>query len=239
MRELTLSQSTETRNEFGTVFAILANRSRRRLLGTLYEHAPKSVRPQALVETLAETTDTDRQQSEIALHHSHLPKLEQAGLIMREDAGVTLADHPAYEDRRIVNALTATSEATATSYDEIFKCLGNPRRRIVLDALSHRLQPIHIEMLAREVGARESDMAEQDVPEQDLNEILVSLHHVHLPKLRDAELISFERDDETVVYDGRPKLRIPWIHSAFASSFRSSLTADLLRQKIGTIEGRR
>lgn len=232
-----------------TLFDCLASEPRRRLLGLAYERAPDSLTRRDLAVCLTPSQDekpldkaaTDEfQQALVNVHHTHLPKLDAAGLLDHEtDRGkVALTDHPAFQDAGIVDAIHTQENADATSLDALFGALADPRRRTILASLNHSFQEVHTETLARDVGAREQDMAASAVPADEVEQILVSLRHNHLPHLSEAGLIECDTDEQMVVYDGDPNLSVTWLHSVLGPDFRAYLTGNAEAEEVGTIEGR-
>jgi len=250
---MTVTRSADTgsteEHSLNALFDCLANSESRRLLGILSERAPHSVTRRDLARYLVpghhsdtedRDSDADVQEALQAVYHTHLPKLEAAGLIERDpdQETVALTDHLAFEDDDIVSAIDPGPDADSASLDRLFRALADARRRTVLDVLSHQLSPIHTETLARELGAREQDVPESEVPADTVDEILVNLVHVHLPHLVDAGLITYDTDGQTVAYEGHPQLPVPWMHSVLQPEFRQSLTGESDPNGIGEIEGR-
>lgn len=247
----TVVSSTFRRSETAAeddVFRALADSTRRRLLGVLYGRAPDSVTQRDLATSLVPENQEKRDDSQIAdaveqmhisLHHVHLPHLEAAGLIEYDtDHGeVTIVDHPAFEDAGITRVVRGAFDAGPDSLDTLFAVLTNARRRTILDVLSHQLGPIHTETLAREIGAKEQGTTEAAVSPEDIQGIRLSLQHVHLPALVDAELVEYDAEERTVEYRGHPELRVPWMHSVFGPDFRASLTVESESAETGTIRG--
>lgn len=232
-----------------TVFASLACADRRRLLGAAHERAPDSLTRRDLATLLAPVSvekPRDPEANEavrrafLAVDHTHLPKLEEAGLLERYSGRGTVAatDHAAFRDEGVVDAITGGARTDDRSLDALFRALADDRRRAVLDVLSHQFGPVHAETLAREVAARERDSAESDVPGEAVERILVDLVHVRLPRLEDAGFIDYDAAAGTVAYDGHPDLRVPWMHSVLGPDFRASLTGESSVGELGTIEGR-
>ena len=80
--------------------------------------------------------------------------------------------------------------AADLSRDERFELLAAERRRLALEVLSDRDAPLELDDLATAVAARQSD---DDAPEDDVIErTTVSLHHVHLPRLADADVVDYD-----------------------------------------------
>lgn len=84
------------------------------------------------------------------------------------------------------------------SVDELFDVLTEARRRHVLAVLTERESPTTVGEVARAVAIRESDDAPMTVSESTVHDVHVTLHHVHLPKLDDAALVEYDRDERTV-----------------------------------------
>ena len=83
------------------------------------------------------------------------------------------------------------------SVDELFDVLGDERRRRVLAVLAERQSPIDAKQLAFAVATRGNDDT-VTLSESVVEDVHVTLHHVHLPKLDEAGLVDFDRDDHTV-----------------------------------------
>ena len=77
------------------------------------------------------------------------------------------------------------SEARLTS-------VVDPRRRAVLTALQDEETVVDRRALAERVAAIENDAAPADVPDGTVDDVLLSLHHVHLPKLDDAGYLAYD-----------------------------------------------
>jgi hypothetical protein len=97
-----------------------------------------------------------------------------------------------------ITSRSATETTSELSADGLFDVFANERRRLSLTELAARGSDLHVETLARRVAARESDVAPDAVPQAAMEEVHVSLHHVHLPKLDDADLVEYDRDARRV-----------------------------------------
>ncbi|WP_227357494.1 DUF7344 domain-containing protein [Haladaptatus salinisoli] len=225
------------------LFSCLASSERRHLLGYIHDHAPASITRDELATSLAanknhsleQVTNEERQQTLTAIHHVHLPKLDTAGLIRQNTTATTveLTNHPAYQDVGILAAITDNVSAESASLDALFRALADARRRTILDVLSHQYHPIKLQTLAHDIAS-----PQRGGPPEDVEQVLQSLQHVHLPHLQEAGLIEYNTDEETVVYEGHPLLRVPWMHSELGSNFRVTLTDTPKDADIWTIDGR-
>ncbi|WP_224332354.1 DUF7344 domain-containing protein [Haloprofundus halobius] len=71
---------------------------------------------------------------------------------------------------------------------KLLDALASPRRRHLIHALSDQPGPVTVEELAEEIHRRESEAGETTHPQQ----IAVSLHHLHLPKLATRKLLEYD-----------------------------------------------
>jgi hypothetical protein len=86
----------------------------------------------------------------------------------------------------------------ADRIDERFEVLADARRRRALRYLSESDETVtSVQTLAETVAARE-----QGNPPPD--RVLVSLRHVHLPKLDAADVLDYASDRSEVRYEGAP-----------------------------------
>ena len=205
----------------------------------------------AAAVTDRELVDVDREDRD-AVHaelvHVHLPVLADAGLVEwnRTDGTVSTTAHPVLDE----GWLHRTFEATDQDWDDVLRCVQDRRRRTVLAVLDERGGRLGRRELARHVAARERVVEPHAVPEDGLEEVLVGLHHTHLPVLEEAGLIA--TDDGQVRTTDHPALASGWLsahvdgsddeHSAVEGSILPDSgvhrPADDERSDIWTIEGR-
>lgn len=128
----------------------------------------------------------------IRLHHVHLPKLAEEGLVAwNESEGIVMAtDHPALDRDRVRRTLDEADES-----DELEPTVRHERRRRVLSVLETGTEPLALASLARVVAVRE---AERIPSSETVREVQIALHHVHLPALERAGLVEYEADAGTV-----------------------------------------
>lgn len=84
------------------------------------------------------------------------------------------------------------SETAPLSESDWHRILSVRRRRILLDALDDCPTPTDVDALAEAVEERENSL---DTGSEGALQVAITLHHVHLPKL--AELDVVEYDPET------------------------------------------
>lgn len=92
---------------------------------------------------------------------------------------------------------TSTSDHQL-SVDDLFDVLSASRRRAALTVLTERRSPMAVETLARAVAESEYGDVSAAPSESAVEDVLVSLHHVHLPKLDERRLVAYDRDEKTV-----------------------------------------
>lgn len=102
----------------------------------------------------------------------------------------------------------STAARDEPSVDDQFDVLAVARRRTALSILGERRSPMDGEALAQAVASCERGVAPEDVPDATVERVHVRLHHVHLPKLDDAEIVEYDREDgvvePTTDVDGTP-----------------------------------
>ena len=82
--------------------------------------------------------------------------------------------------------------------DAVFDILSSPRRRYVLYYLKREDGPIQLTKLAEEVAAWENDTTVEELTSQQRKRVYVSLYQTHIPKLDDANIVSYDEDEGTV-----------------------------------------
>jgi len=78
-----------------------------------------------------------------------------------------------------------TPERRRTFSRNLLRAIANERRRITLSVLADASTPIDARTVARRVAAREGT---EDVTTDRIEDVHVSLHHMHLPALADVGL---------------------------------------------------
>ena len=91
-----------------------------------------------------------------------------------------------------------------TFQDTIHGALAKSTRRTVLDYLADHPGSTTVEWLATELAANERGIPTEAVTDDQQVETLVTLKHVHLPRLHDAGLLEWDRHTDCV--SGTPLL---------------------------------
>lgn len=81
--------------------------------------------------------------------------------------------------------------------DFVFTMLAHPRRRYVCYRLVERSE-WSLDTLATRIAAWEADVPADAVADEAEEEVYVSLYHSHVPKLVDADVVTFDADAETI-----------------------------------------
>ncbi|USZ73557.1 DUF7344 domain-containing protein [Natronosalvus halobius] len=111
----------------------------------------------------------------------------------RPDAGDDL--------RRNVEAYIRKSHpppAEILELEFVYEALAHPRRRYLCYSLLSSSRWTLPE-LATKLVAWERDIPEADVAGFDRDEMYVSLHHAHVPKLVELDIIEYETGDEAII----------------------------------------
>lgn len=82
--------------------------------------------------------------------------------------------------------------------DVVFDLLANQRRRRVLAVLSAEDRRLTVNDLTTAIALEESGPAITDVPGEAIEDIFLSLQHVHVPKLAALELIEYDGERRLV-----------------------------------------
>ena len=82
--------------------------------------------------------------------------------------------------------------------DRIFAALANNRRRYALYAIVEHDGPVSVHDLATTVAAWEARRTIPIVDSEQYDSVVLSLQHVHLPALANADLIVYDRAQEQV-----------------------------------------
>lgn len=100
--------------------------------------------------------------------------------------------------------------------------LRNPHRRYILSHLNGQQHPLTTRRLAEaivewETSAGDADGAETTPSGQDVDEVMVRLHHEHLPYLAENGVLSYDWERREISDWRHPNLGDEWV-SAFPVS---------------------
>ena len=79
----------------------------------------------------------------------------------------------------------------------VYSALRHPRRRYLCYTLYEKTE-WPLTDIARKVADGENDVPPATVTDDQLRDVYVSLYHAHIPKLVDLEVITFDRNNETI-----------------------------------------
>ena len=82
--------------------------------------------------------------------------------------------------------------------NSIFTGLGHPCRRKIVSIVTEMSGPITTDELAREIATRSDRALPADGDSDPVESIRLELHHSHLPKLAEADLIEYDQDAKLV-----------------------------------------
>lgn len=91
--------------------------------------------------------------------------------------------------------------------DERFGLLSRRRRLVALSVLKDRDEPMTPAELATEVGVRELGVSPEELTDDQRERILTSFHHVHFPKLTNADLLEHTPSGDAVRLSPEPDVQ--------------------------------
>lgn len=99
-----------------------------------------------------------------------------------------------------MNDQMAGQTLTEEGQDRLFSCLAHPTRRAVFQLLGNQDGEIHLADLVRDLAAEGGDEAITDGGKGALGQkhLYTALYHNHIPKLADADLVSFDQELKTI-----------------------------------------
>lgn len=124
-----------------------------------------------------------------------------------ESSSLTMADEPtetsggavsAPEEESIPDDESSENSSGSLPMDTVFQLLSAERRRHVLDYLQNETDTTTTGELAEYIAALENDKAEKMLSSTERKRVYVALYQCHLPKMDDANVISFDKSRGTV-----------------------------------------
>lgn len=189
-------------------FDALANRQCRALVRYLADSDEDALVVSDLAARLADEAKQDDEDApdegslRVGLHHTHLPKLDDAGLL-DYDPDRELVRLGATSQFEAVSAAIEEYEAAdrPLSLDALFDLFAEFRRRTAYRTLlSHG--ELSLPDLADEVAIAERGDALPEIDPDTVLEVYLSLYHTHVPKLADAGLVAYDQDSDYLTLTG-------------------------------------
>ena len=90
------------------------------------------------------------------------------------------------------------SRSEALSQDEVFEVLKSPRRRYALYYLRREGGEAELSDLTEQVAAWENETTTEALSTEQRKRVYISLYQTHLPKLDEANIVEYDRDDGVV-----------------------------------------
>ena len=82
--------------------------------------------------------------------------------------------------------------------DEAFSLLASQRRRLLLEVMASYGEELTLPDAAEEVAVRETGRKVTQLSAQEVANVYISLYHDHLPRLVDADLLSYDQERDLV-----------------------------------------
>lgn len=89
----------------------------------------------------------------------------------------------------------------------LFEALAHPRRRYLLYSLLSSTRWT-LQELATKLVAWEQDISEDAVADFDRDEMFVSLHHAHVPKLVEHDIIEYQNGEQGIITADRNAVQV-------------------------------
>ncbi|MDS0473533.1 hypothetical protein [Natrinema sp. 1APR25-10V2] len=99
---------------------------------------------------------------------------------------------------RVSETDLAEFDAGGDQQDKLFDVLSNQRRRVLLHSLQASQLPVSVGKLATKLATWEAQQPLSDRSGDDRTTIEMTLVHNHLPKMAEAELITYDNTEQRV-----------------------------------------
>jgi DNA-binding transcriptional ArsR family regulator len=90
------------------------------------------------------------------------------------------------------------NEAHTLTQDTAYELLSNKRRRFVISRLRRAEGAVSIDELAEGLAAWENEIPESELTDTQIKRLYVSLYQIHVPKLEEAELVTYDKEEGQV-----------------------------------------
>lgn len=146
-------------------------------------------------------TGDEQEQVVIGLYHNHLQQLSEADIVEQTENGEeTAVSLSSTVDPELIRELIEVGEPNWTALSAI---LGDERRQYATLALARADGDLSLEELTTAVAVQERGDSEGEASEFRTS-VRISLHHVHLAKLSEAGVVSYDEERGLVKLDGLP-----------------------------------
>lgn len=89
--------------------------------------------------------------------------------------------------------------------------MADPQARETLFLLQDTNHSLHVEDLAERLVKQNTTIVDTSDYEDEYDQVLMALHHNHLPKFDNAGLVDYDRDENVVAYRGGPTVDAEWL----------------------------
>ncbi|WP_121743470.1 DUF7344 domain-containing protein [Natronorubrum halophilum] len=100
-------------------------------------------------------------------------------------------------------------------FETTLKLCSSKHRRIILGILVREQRALTLNDLMKEIVKRNHHAAITDVPSRTVNQIYLSLCHQHVPKLADANVVTYENDRQLLEPTERLERMQPYLSAIF------------------------
>ncbi|OVE86457.1 hypothetical protein B2G88_05475 [Natronolimnobius baerhuensis] len=80
------------------------------------------------------------------------------------------------------------------SHDTIFTLLSHRHRRTVLNLLLAQYRALTLRDLRNEIVERKHGTEITELDDEQVKQTMVLLHHVHIPKLAETDIVTYDQD---------------------------------------------
>ena len=87
---------------------------------------------------------------------------------------------------------------TSTEFNTLLELCQEQHRRIVLAVLATEKRSLTVNDLTKAIVKHNHHTPLLEVSEEESQQIRISLHHVHIPKLADLSLVDYDRERQLV-----------------------------------------
>lgn len=117
--------------------------------------------------------------------------------------------------------------------------LADPASRAILTAVSDIGQPLHVEELAERLVRRDDTVLRSPEYERRLERERLTLHHDRLPRLAEAGLLDYDRDENVVTFQRDVPVDVDWLDGGGVDDALARFgTGRRDGDAIGVVEGR-